>query len=338
MIGWIKNLDEQARRISITEASRLSGITSKAIEKDWWVTLTLKVLFESKYSTYFAFKGGTSLSKGWSIINRFSEDIDIALDSEAFGIGFKEQPSKNFVEKLRRAGCSFTSNVLLNELKSDFAKFQIIQNNFSIEAEQVKSDMPDTDPQTIYVNYKSLFDPNPYLPDRVKIEFSVRSKIEPYEIREMSSLLNENFPNPIYEEGFIKVLTIKPERTLIEKILLLHEEYNRNDISKMRTYRMSRHYYDLYMIYRKSPFGEILKNTDFIQEVINHRKLYSRLRNFNYNSLQIGKISLIPSIEMITALENDYQEMSNEMIYGEKPTFQEILQVIKEIEDAFNQN
>lgn len=336
MIGWIKNLDEQSRKISITEASRLSGISSKAIEKDWWVTLTLKILFESKYASYFAFKGGTSLSKGWGIINRFSEDIDIALDSEALGIAFKETPSKNFVEQLRRAGCSFTSNELLNELKSDFAKFQVPHSNFSIEAEQVKNDMPDTDPQTIFVNYNSLFDPNPYLPDRVKIEFSVRSKREPNETREMSSLLNEYFPNSIYEEQLIKVLTIKPERTLIEKILLLHEEYNRNDVSKMRTRRMSRHYYDLYMIYRKSQFAEILKNNNFIEEVINHRKLYSRLRHFDYNSLQIGKISVIPSSAIITSLENDYQEMINEMMYGEKPTFREILEVVKEIEDTFN--
>ncbi|MBU3661067.1 MAG: nucleotidyl transferase AbiEii/AbiGii toxin family protein [Flavobacteriales bacterium] len=336
MIGWIKNLDEQSRKISITEASRLSGISSKAIEKDWWVTLTLKILFESKYASYFAFKGGTSLSKGWGIINRFSEDIDIALDSEAFGIEFNEQPSKNFVEQLRRAGCDFTSNELLNELKSGFAKLQLPDSNFSMEAERVKSDMPDTDPQTIYVNYNSLFDPNPYLPDRVKIEFSVRSKREPNETREMSSILNAYFPNPIYEEQLIKVLTIKPERTLIEKILLLHEEYNRNEVSKMRTHRMSRHYYDIYMIYRKSQFGVILKNNNFIQEVIHHRKLYSRLRHFEYNSLQIGKISIIPLSEIIIALENDYQEMSHEMMYGETPTFREILEVVKEIEATFN--
>jgi hypothetical protein len=337
MIGWLTNLDEESRRVSITEASRISGISSKAIEKDWWVTLTLKLLFESKYSSFFAFKGGTSLSKGWGIINRFSEDIDIALDSEAFGISFKEHPSKNFVEQLRRAGCSFTSIELLNELKEDFIKLQVPLNLFSIEAEPIRDDMPDTDPQAIYVNYLSLFNPNPYLPDRVKIEFSVRSKKEPNENRQISSLLNEHFPNSIYEEDIINVLTINPERTLIEKILLLHEEYNRDDFSKMRTYRMSRHYYDLYRINRESGFGEILKNTRFIDDVINHRKLYSRLRHFNYESLEIGKISLIPSVQIISALENDYREMSREMMYGDKPKFQEIMEEIKKIQDTFNQ-
>ena len=108
--------------------------------------------------------------------------------------------------------------------------------------------MPDTDPQTIYLNYKSLFEPNPYLPERVKIEFSVRSQDDPSDNREMQTLLNNYFPNEIYGEESFMVKTIQPNRTFIEKILLLHEEYNRKDESKMRTYRMSRHYYDLYRI------------------------------------------------------------------------------------------
>ena len=179
MIGWLLNLDENARRISLNQASLNSGITSKAIEKDWWVTLVLKMLFASKYAPYFAFKGGTSLSKGWGIIDRFSEDIDIALNSEAFGMPYKDKPSKTFVEQLRREGCLFTSNEIATELLAQFEKLQIPVELFSIEVEAVRKDMPDTDPQTIYVNYKSLFEPNPYLPDRVKIEFSVRSQKEP---------------------------------------------------------------------------------------------------------------------------------------------------------------
>jgi predicted nucleotidyltransferase component of viral defense system len=167
MIGWLNNLDDNSRLVSLNEAARLTGISTIAIEKDWWVTLVLKLIFNSTYSEYFAFKGGTSLSKGWGIIDRFSEDIDIALSSEAFGIKYVENPSKNFVAQLRRAGCSFTSNELVNELKEEFIKFQVPGKLYSIEAKEVRADMPDTDPQTIYVNYQSLFNPNPYLPDRV---------------------------------------------------------------------------------------------------------------------------------------------------------------------------
>lgn len=335
MIGWIQKLDDNARRISLNQASLQSGITPKAIEKDWWVTLVLKMLFTSKYASYFAFKGGTSLSKGWGIIDRFSEDIDVALNSEAFGISYKDKPSKTFVEQLRREGCLFTSNEIAKEMLNQFEKFQIPKLFFSIEVEAVRKDMPDTDPQTIYVNYKSLFDPNPYLPDRVKIEFSVRSQKDPNESREMQTLLNSYFPNAIYEEETFLVTTIHPNRTFIEKILLLHEEYNREDESKMRTKRMSRHYYDLYRLYKG--YSNTLVDIPFIKEIIEHRKSYSRLRHFDYNTLCVGKIEIIPEESILLKLKSDYEEMAREMMSGVAPTFSEVIEIVQNIQDTFNQ-
>lgn len=111
MIDWLKLSDEQRRR-SITEVEYAERIRAKAIEKDWWVTLTLKALFTGKYKNDLLFKGGTSLSKCWKLIHRFSEDIDIAIDPKAFGQEYKENPSKSFVKKLRRLGCGFTSKIL----------------------------------------------------------------------------------------------------------------------------------------------------------------------------------------------------------------------------------
>lgn len=116
MIGWLELTDEQ-RRTMVEQAAIRSGINAKAIEKDWWVTLTLKVLFQSSYAEFLVFKGGTSLSKCWKLIERFSEDIDMALDPAAFGMSYEENPSKRYVEKLRRRGCEFTSNELKIELE-----------------------------------------------------------------------------------------------------------------------------------------------------------------------------------------------------------------------------
>jgi hypothetical protein len=335
MIGWLQNLDDDARRISLNQASLNSGITSKAIEKDWWVTLVLRLLFTSKYATYFVFKGGTSLSKGWGIIDRFSEDIDIALSSEAFGMPCKDKPSKTFVEQLRREGCLFTSNEIVTELKKQVEKLQIPVELYFVEVETIRKDVPDTDPQTIYLNYKSLFEPNPYLPERVKIEFSVRSQDDPSDNREMQTLLNNYFSNEIYGEESFMVKTIQPNRTFIEKILLLHEEYNRKDESKMRTYRMSRHYYDLYRINKE--YSNTLFDVSFIEHIIDHRKFYSRLRHFDYNSLCIGQIAIIPSETILIKLKSDYEEMAKEMMYGTVPTFAEVVDTVKIIQDAFNQ-
>ena len=336
MIGWLKNLQDASRLTSINEASRISGISAKAIEKDWWVTLSLKLVFNTPYAIHFAFKGGTSLSKGWQLIDRFSEDIDISLSSEAVGIAYAERPSKTFVEQLRRAGCSFTSNELMEALKAEFRSSQVPENLYSIEAEPIPVDMPDTDPQALYVNFVSLFDPNPYLPDRVKIEFSVRSLKEPSIKRSMRSLLDTHFPNENYIEENCEVLTILPQRTLIEKMLLLHEEYNRDELAKMRTERMSRHYYDLFQLSRQNFSSVTLRNNDFIEEIIEHRKYYSRLKRFDYSTLKRGRISIIPPADILKALEQDYAIMKAEMIYGNPPTFEKIIQAMKNLQDEIN--
>ena len=336
MIGWLINLNDASRLTSINEASRISGISAKAIEKDWWVILSLKLLFNSPYARHFAFKGGTSLSKGWQLIDRFSEDIDISLSSEAVNIEYAEKPSKTFVEQLRRAGCFFTSNELMEALKAEFRNSQVPEILYSIEAESVRSDMPDTDPQTLYVNFISLFDPKPYLPDRVKIEFSVRSLKEPSIKRGMRSLLVTHFPNENYIEENFEILTIQPQRTLIEKMLLLHEEYNRDERGKMRTDRMSRHYYDLFQLGRQDFSSATLKDNDFIEEIIEHRKYYSRLKRFDYSTLKRGSIRIIPSDDVLKALEQDYEIMRAEMIYGHPPTFEEIIQSMKNLQDEIN--
>jgi predicted nucleotidyltransferase component of viral defense system len=336
MTGWLKNLNDATRLISINEASRISGISAKAIEKDWWVTLSLKLVFNTPYAKHFAFKGGTSLSKGWQLIDRFSEDIDISLSSEAVGISYAEKPSKTFVEQLRRAGCSFTTNEIMHALKAEFRKIEVPENLYSIEAEPVRADMPDTDPQTLYVNFVTLIDPNPYLPDRVKIEFSVRSLKEPSIKRSMKSLLVTHFPNENYLEENFEVLTIQPQRTLIEKMLLLHEEYNRDERAKMRTERMSRHYYDLFQLSRQNFSLLTLQDIEFIEEIIEHRKYYSRLKRFDYNTLKRGSICVIPSSDILKAIEQDYEIMKAEMIYGNPPTFEEIIQAMKNLQDEIN--
>ena len=81
---WLKLSKE--RKIDILNlVSNRTGLPPIAVEKDWWVTLTLFCSFNQKYSEHIVFKGGTSLSKGWNLIERFSEDIDLAIDRKFFG-------------------------------------------------------------------------------------------------------------------------------------------------------------------------------------------------------------------------------------------------------------
>ena len=103
----------------------------------------------------------------------------------------------------------------------------------------------------------------------------------------------------------------------------------------MRTYRMSRHYYDLHRIYAE--YSNTLADTHFIEDIIEHRKSYSRLRHFDYNTLCIGQIAIVPSEAILIKLKKDYEEMAKEMMYGDVPTFEQLLETVRRIQDVFNQ-
>jgi signal transduction histidine kinase len=119
-------------------------------------------------------------------------------------------------------------------------------------------------------------------------------------------------------------------------MLLLHEEYNRDERAKMRTERMSRHYYDLFQLSRQDFSTSTLQNNEFIEEIIEHRKYYSRLKRFDYTTLKRGSIRIIPSDDILKVLELDYEIMRAEMIYGNPPIFEEIIQAMKNLQNLIN--
>lgn len=122
------------------------------------------------------------MSKGWKLIERFSEDIDIALDTIAFGREYKTNPSHTYVKTLKKEGCAFTSTVLLDALKAQFNHLEIPMKDINIVAEAVTDTIPDKDPQTLFIKYKSLYPPHEYISDKIKVEFSVRSLKDPVQV------------------------------------------------------------------------------------------------------------------------------------------------------------
>lgn len=315
MIQWLKLTDEQ-RKISLDRASNTSGINSKSIEKDWWVTLTLKALFQTPFADFLIFKGGTSLSKCWKLIDRFSEDIDLALDPQAFGIEYASNPSRGYLHKLKKGGCEFTGNQLLQALRAELLAMGLAEEDFTLEAQAVRPEMPDKDPQVLFLRYRSLFDPNPYLPDEVKIEVSVRSKLEPHAPVQIKSLLYEHFPNEAYLEDPFEVTAVKPHKTFLEKAFLLHEEFAKVQKDKIRTERMSRHLYDLEKMMDTPYANEALSDREFYYGLIDHRKHYSGLKGIDYSALAHDQIDFHPPETHIQAYQVDYKAMREFMIYG----------------------
>jgi hypothetical protein len=328
MTGWLKLTDSQ-RKATIDEAEQLSGITAKVIEKDWWVTLTLKALFQSTYARHMVFKGGTSLSKCWKLIERFSEDVDIALDPEAFGMSYVENPSKSHVEKLKRKGCSFTSNELKAELEKQLTALGASADIITIMAADVPKKRPDTDPQVLFVKYRSLYEPSSYLADEVKLEVGVRSLKTPYTQAGVQSLLHEFNPNPAYAETPFLVDVVEPRKTVLEKAMLLHEQFGRKDIVNIKVGRMSRHLYDLGILMNTSFGRDAIADHELYDHLIKHRQWYSRISWVDYESLGPETLSFVPPPVVFEMYREDYRAMQETMIYGEALSFDDLISQLK---------
>ncbi len=125
-MNWL-NLPKNKQQELFKQLSVKTGIQPQAIEKDAWVTLVLRIIFGTQISEYLVFKGGTSLSKAYKLIQRFSEDIDLAINREY--LGFQGELTKGQIRKLRRKSHDFVSNEMLNLLINEF-KSKVLTNNY----------------------------------------------------------------------------------------------------------------------------------------------------------------------------------------------------------------
>jgi hypothetical protein len=328
MTGWLTLTDDE-RRTSLEQATVRSGIQPKAIEKDWWVTLCLKALFNTPYASCCIFKGGTSLSKGWKLIQRFSEDIDIALSPEAFGMEYRTLPSHSYIKRLKRHGCTFTSTALKDALYEAITAMGVPASMITIAAEAVKDTQPDKDPQTLFIRYPSLYDVHPYLSEEVRMEFSVRSLKAPFATIKVQSILSEVFPQPYYNETPFELIAAEPYKTLLEKLFLLHEKFSDINYTNIKTERQSRHLYDIVSLMSTPAIETVLNNPVFYHKLMEHRRHYVRLPHIDYDRLKPGTIAFIPAAELIDIFRKDYEQMQQSMIYGTAPGFDELIQELK---------
>ena len=334
-MDWLKLTDAQ-RKTSIDQAAVTSGINSKSIEKDWWVTLTLKALFQTEYAEFLVFKGGTSLSKCWKAIQRFSEDIDIVIDPKLFSIAYVDEPTKSYLSRLKKKGCLFTSNELKNALENQLTKLNVTEGTFKIITEDIDPTMTDKDPQTLFIIYRSLYDPNPYLAEQVKVEVGVRSKIEPFTKIDIQSILTEVYPNTAYPEKPFTVNVVEPHKTFLEKAFLLHEEFKKPNRDKIRTERMSRHLYDLEKLMDTDACKKALADKDLYATIIHHRAHYNKINGIDYELLNTKTICFVPPKEFAEGYLSDYATMREQMIYGLSLEPNQLFERIVELQQRFN--
>jgi predicted nucleotidyltransferase component of viral defense system len=328
--NWLE-LPEERRRQYINTIGIETGISAESVEKDWWVTLVLRALFSSSFADNISFKGGTSLSKCWNLIERISEDIDIAIDREF--LGFSGELSKTQIsDKLRRASCSFVRERMSAEVKQ-----QIISLGVSPELFEVKVDITSvttTDPEKIKVNYRSILPPSEYVMNTVIIEVSGRSMNEPLEKIEINSLIAQSLPTARFADNLFNVSVVSPKRTFLEKAFLLHEEFSK-EVQEIRIERMSRHIYDLEKLSNTHIADEALKDKNLYLAILNHRRKFIGIKGFDYITLMPQTISFVPPKDVLQFWKDDYARMQSTMIYGKSLSFNELIERIKELNERF---
>jgi hypothetical protein len=320
----------------ISQVSSKLNLPAQVIEKDLWVTIALEALFALPMSKHFVFKGGTSLSKGWNLIARFSEDIDISLSPEAFGGKYELEPSHSFVKNLKREGCEFTSTIIKVAFENKLAEMGITAGMVVVEAEDVNPEHHDKDPQTLYLKYPSLFDTRGYLLDPVKIEFGVRGLREPFSKVTIASMLSKETESTMYKENPFEVLAVEPRKTYMEKMMLLHEKFIKG-INLDKAERQSRHLSDLYNMDRQGITAQVIADKELYKTLLKHRANYVRLKEIDYSIMELHNLSFIPPDDLMEFFKNDYEVMLSEMMYGDVPSFDEMIAALISLQQKIKQ-
>ncbi|MCF0211143.1 MAG: nucleotidyl transferase AbiEii/AbiGii toxin family protein [Bacteroidales bacterium] len=345
MSRWI-DFSIAERKAMIQRVIDMRHIDEMAAEKDWWVTSVLYALFHTSIAKFLIFKGGTSLSKGWDLINRFSEDVDVALDRSYFlevkGESCAKCTSNTQIHHLREKGHDFILNELKEELKTVLSEMGLTDVIVFGENEQKDEDGNpmkvdhDKDPSVIFVQYPSLYSgAESYASPVVKIEISVLSMSEPFEIKRISSLINQTFAAEgiAVDEAFaMEVKTVSPARTFLEKAFLLCEEFQKE---KPRTRRLTRHFYDLERLSHTDYAAQALADATLYHDIVEHRKKFYHVGYVDYSKELPETITILPPDNLLASYEADYKDMQSSFIYAESLSFDELMQAMKVLQNRF---
>ena len=322
-------LNKKDKLLIIKQVAEQQNLPYFAVEKDWWVTQTLNIIFKSKFAEHLLFKGGTSLSKAWHLISRFSEDIDLALNREY--LGFDDGLiSKSQVKKLRQKSFEFVTNTFYKALQKAFKEKGF--TDLSFEYENLGDG--DQDPVSILIYYPAVTEHSKYVLPRVKVELGSRSLKAPFTNRKILSFIGEQFPNLPFADKPFSIPCVNPERTFLEKLFLLHEEFKKPQ-DKIRVKRLSRHLYDISKIYNSRHKDKAYKQ-ELIISIIKHRERFNAMRGIDYNSLYPPTLNPIPSEDFIKDWKADYKTMQANMIPEESPDFDELLNTVKKVTKEYN--
>lgn len=313
------------RRELFSETAARRNMQPAIVEKDFWVCWTLSKLFgHEQLAKLLMFKGGTSLSKVFHLIERFSEDIDLILDWRVVsGEDPEEERSKTKQDKLNKD---------TNKKAQAYIAGDLLTMVRGVISPICSCSIASDDSHVINVNYPAAFS-DEYLRPEIRLEIGPLASWFPSDRYSVQPYAAEEFPK-LFEQPNCFVQAIKAERTFWEKATILHQEAHR-PVGKPLPLRYSRHYYDLALMAKSEVRKAALADIGQLKDVVAFKMRFYSSGWAQYDTALPGSLKLMPSKQVLSALRSDYASMRN-MIFGQYPAFEEVLDTLKELEDEIN--
>ena len=325
----VASFSDKERRELFEATAAAMGVHPAIAEKDFWVCWVLKKLFSSELESDLVFKGGTSLSKVYGLINRFSEDIDLVLNWELLGYDndgldpWEEQPSNNKQHKFNQQFNQRAQSYIEKNLQPRVA--ELVSS-----CPEVKPVVSTDEPQVINVVYPAAFSLDALRP-QVKLEIgplaawvpSARHLIKPYAA--------EHFPE-VFKNPDCEVIAITAERTFWEKATILHQQAHRTTPMPPG---YSRHYFDMFHLANSGVKQGAISDLELLGAVVKFKDRFYRSPWANYETARPGTLRLLPTEQGNVELQKDYINMQA-MIFDSPPPWTQIIETLNNLESEIN--
>ncbi len=325
-------------------SARRRGLTAAIIEKDFWICWTLKRLFTlPNPPAGLLFKGGTSLSKVFGVIDRFSEDVDLSFNRAELGFSGESDPLNALTGKKRKHGFEAWTETCQRVIREKLQP-QLVEVFADALGEPPATtwgvELAEDDPngQTLLFRYPAdnqsrTADEPAYIRPAVRLEIGARSDHWPAVAGMVISDAAADFP-AVFKEPGCMVYALAAEQIFWEKATVLPTWFHAPADKKFRD-RQSRHYYDVVRLYEHELGQAAIRDTDLLLKVARHKEVFFPAAWARYADARPGTLRTVPPDARQPEMEQDYRKMQ-EMIFGEPPRFERLLEVLREIENAIN--
>lgn len=334
--------DEESRAGLFTATAQRLGTTPQNAEKDFWVCWTLDALFNGLGAgPRLLFKGGTSLSKGFGLIRRFSEDIDVTVFRDDLGQAhsveelqaLSRKKRERALDAIKEACETYINGELLeglNGLVADAAA------RTGLPADHFRVAAHDEDSQTLLVHYPTATPTDGYIDKSVKIESGAKSALDPHAVHTIRPYADEDAPG--LDLAVPNVTIVDPERTFWDKVVILHglrRWYEIRGELRGGGHRISRHYYDLHALMGSPVGARAIADTALGADCVAHARTFFNRPDFDLGSAEPPTFALCPEGAMTDDLRRDYAAMAA-MIFGSPPSFDAIIESIADLQGQLN--